>query len=103
MPASVTSARGRGWNLPAILDDFRGVRNEGTHESRIDRATATRWRNRLLGVGCAGDFVELVKVRLKQAPALVHAEGHALPGWMIPASVAAAATVRSYVVRDVIR
>ena len=52
-------------SLPAILDDFRGARNEGTHESRVDRATAERWRNRLLGVGCAGDFVELAKVRLK--------------------------------------
>jgi len=51
--------------LPAILDDFRGVRNEGTHESRVDRATAERWRNRLLGVGCTGDFVELSKVRVK--------------------------------------
>jgi len=52
-------------SLPTILDDFRGVRNEGTHESRVDRATATRWRNRLLGVGCAGDFVELAKVRVR--------------------------------------
>ena len=52
-------------SLPAILDDFRGARNEGTHESRVDRATAERWRNRLLGVGCAGDFVELARVRPK--------------------------------------
>ena len=52
-------------SLPAILDDFRGARNEGTHESRVDRATAERWRNRLLGVGCTGDFVELAKVRPK--------------------------------------
>ena len=51
--------------LPVILDDFRGVRNEGTHEKRIDRATATRWRNRLLGVGSVGDFVELARVRPK--------------------------------------
>jgi hypothetical protein len=52
-------------SLPAMLDDFRGARNEGTHESRVDRATAERWRNWLLGVGCVGDFVELAKVRLK--------------------------------------
>ena len=57
-----------GWftmSLPAILDDFRGVRNEGAHETRVDRATALRWRNRLLGVGGVGDFVELAKVRPK--------------------------------------
>ncbi len=67
--AALTSALVHGaWftgSLPAILDDFRGARNEGTHESRVDRATAERWRNRLLGVGCAGDFVELAKVKVK--------------------------------------
>ena len=51
--------------LPVILDAFREVRNDGVHEKRIDRATATLWRNRLLGVGCTGHFVELSKVRLK--------------------------------------
>jgi hypothetical protein len=49
----------------ALLDQFRQVRNEGTHESRIDRKTATYWRNQLLGVGCAGHFVELAKVKLR--------------------------------------
>ena len=53
-------------SLPAILDDFRPLRNVGTHQSRVDRATALRWRDRLLGVGCAGDFVELAKVTIKQ-------------------------------------
>ena len=38
----------------AALDQFRDVRNRGTHEVRIDRRTATHWRNQLLGVGCAG-------------------------------------------------
>jgi hypothetical protein len=52
-------------SLPAILDEFREVRNPGAHEARIDRQTATRWRNRLVGVGCVGDFVELARVRLR--------------------------------------
>lgn len=52
-------------SLPAILDDFRPLRNDGIHASRVDRATAVRWRDRLLGVGCAGDFVELSRVRVK--------------------------------------
>lgn len=51
--------------LPIMLDSFREVRNDGTHERRIDRATATLWRNRLIGVGCTGDFVELARVRRK--------------------------------------
>lgn len=56
-----------GWltgSFAAVLDQFREVRNEGTHERRIDRKTATLWRNQMLGVGCAGHFVELAKVKL---------------------------------------
>ena len=41
--------------FPAILDAFvQEVRNPGTHEKRVDRKTASRWRNRLAGVGCEG-------------------------------------------------
>jgi hypothetical protein len=57
-----------GWftgSLPPILDEFRAVRNDGTHSSRVDRATATHWRNRLLGVGCKGVLVDLAETRLK--------------------------------------
>lgn len=54
-------------SLPAVLDDFRPLRNDATHAKRVDRATAQHWRDRLLGVGCAGDFVELSKVRVKPA------------------------------------
>jgi hypothetical protein len=49
----------------AVLDEFRSVRNEGTHERRIDRKTATHWRNQMLGVGCAGHLVELAKAKLR--------------------------------------
>jgi hypothetical protein len=57
-----------GWltgSFAAVLDEFRTVRNEGTHVSRIDRRTATHWRNQMLGVGCVGHLVELAKVRLR--------------------------------------
>lgn len=49
-----------------VLDDFRSTRDDGTHERRIDRRTAILWRNQLLGVGCAGHFVELAKVRPRE-------------------------------------
>jgi len=54
-------------SLPAILDDFRPLRNAATHATRVDRAAARHWRDRMLGVGCVGDFVELSRVRLKFA------------------------------------
>jgi len=57
-----------GWltgSFAAVLDEFRTVRNEGTHERRIDRKTATQWRNQLLGIGGMGHFVELAKIRLR--------------------------------------
>lgn len=51
--------------LPAILDDFRSVRNPGAHAAVIDRATAKIWRERIVGVGCSGLLVELARTRLK--------------------------------------
>ena len=49
----------------AVIDEFRNVRNQGTHLRRIDRKTAGFWRNQLLGVGSVGHFVELAKVKLR--------------------------------------
>ncbi len=49
--------------LPAILDEFAVVRNEAAHHARIGRDTANHWRDRLLGVGCKGDMVELAGCR----------------------------------------
>ena len=51
--------------LPPVINALRGVRNPGPHEARVDRKTAGHWRNRLLGVGSIGDFVELARVRRK--------------------------------------
>lgn len=49
--------------FPAIADAFREVRNEGAHAARVDRKTATQWRDLILGVGCEGHLVHLSKVR----------------------------------------
>ena len=48
--------------LPAIVDEFSKVRNDGTHDRAIDRDTAVRWRDRLLGVGCHGVLTRLAGV-----------------------------------------
>lgn len=51
-------------SLPAVLGDFtRGVRNAGTHETHVDRATATRWRDQVMGIGCEGHIVSLARCR----------------------------------------
>lgn len=52
--------------MPAILDELRQVRNAGAHAAVIDRATAGAWRNRIVGVGCAGLLVELVRTKPKR-------------------------------------
>lgn len=51
--------------FPVVLEEFRRVRNEGTHETRVDRRAATLWRDQLLGVGRTGHLVELAKVKLR--------------------------------------
>lgn len=51
--------------MPALLDELKEVRNPGSHASVIDRATAKLWRDRIVGVGCAGLLVELVRTRVK--------------------------------------
>ncbi|HEX2778208.1 MAG TPA: hypothetical protein VHM30_01840 [Gemmatimonadaceae bacterium] len=51
--------------LPVVLDALRTVRNQAAHGGRVDRATATHWRNRLLGVGSEGELVALARVRMK--------------------------------------
>jgi hypothetical protein len=50
-------------SLPAIVDDLRQVRNQATHSERVEREVATRWRDRLVGVGGQGILVELARVQ----------------------------------------
>jgi hypothetical protein len=52
-------------SLPPILDELRELRNPGAHSARIDARTAGGWRDRLLGVGAMGVFVELARSRAK--------------------------------------
>ena len=63
LATAVTALRNdRGWfsgQLSPILAEFIEVRNPGVHEARVDRATATGWRDRLLGVGCEGVVARL--------------------------------------------
>ncbi len=56
--------RDQGWftgSLPPILEDFRNVRNQAAHAGRVDRQTATYWRNRMLGIGTDGIFAQLAR------------------------------------------
>ncbi|MEO8031643.1 MAG: hypothetical protein ABI765_12385, partial [Gemmatimonadota bacterium] len=52
-------------SIAPILKDFILVRNPGTHEERVSREIAVRWRNRLVGVGCEGVVAQLARVRRK--------------------------------------
>ena len=51
--------------FPAVISAFREVRNPGTHASAVDREAARQWRERLVGVGCVGELVELARTGLK--------------------------------------
>ena len=58
-----------GWftgQLPAVLDALRVVRNPAVHEGRVDRETAARWRNQILGVGSKGHLTDLAAVRTRR-------------------------------------
>lgn len=51
--------------LPPVLEELRQVRNPGAHRAVVDRATAKRWRDQVVGIGCAGLLVELARTRLR--------------------------------------
>jgi len=51
-------------SLPPILKELAALRNPAAHSTRLDRDTATKLRNRLLGVGSAGVINDLGRVRL---------------------------------------
>jgi hypothetical protein len=48
-------------SLPPVLKELSELRNPAAHATRIGRETATKIRNRALGVGCQGTLVELAK------------------------------------------
>lgn len=51
--------------LPPVLADLRELRNAAAHDSRVSRDDASRWRNRILGVGTSGLIEEMAKTRLR--------------------------------------
>ena len=62
--AIIATAPHHGWltvSLPPILDGLRKVRNPAVHSARVDRKTATHWRNRMLGIGTEGIFAALAR------------------------------------------
>lgn len=47
--------------LPGQLEDLRHLRNPAAHDDTIDRERLDDVRNRILGIGCEGLIVEIVK------------------------------------------
>lgn len=62
---AIENARWTCDSFPAVAAALADARNPRAHTAVVDRATATHWRNRLVGVGCEGDLVSLAKARLK--------------------------------------
>ena len=61
-----TSLTWGGWfvgDFMTLLAEFADVRNSAAHGARVDRDLATRWRERLLGIGCEGAIPKLGRVR----------------------------------------
>jgi hypothetical protein len=52
--------------MPPVLDELRQVRNPGAHAAVVDRTTAKRWRDQVVGIGCAGLLVELARTTVKR-------------------------------------
>jgi hypothetical protein len=52
-------------SFPGVLNEVVQVRNPGVHRERVGRDSATRLRDKLVGVGCQGVFSELAKVQPK--------------------------------------
>jgi hypothetical protein len=51
--------------LPPVLSQLADLRNPGAHSARITRDEARKVRDRLVGIGCKGEFVELAGCRPK--------------------------------------
>ena len=52
-------------SFPAVLDALADARNTAAHTGTIDRDTAARWHDRLVGVGCEGELVALARTRVR--------------------------------------
>lgn len=52
-------------SLPSILDELAELRNPAAHRLMLGREKVGRLRDRMVGVGCVGDLVELGLVRVR--------------------------------------
>jgi hypothetical protein len=50
-------------SLGPVLADFARYRNPAAHEAVAGRAFVSRWRQRILGIGCEGVLARLAGVR----------------------------------------
>lgn len=54
--------------LVAVLGEIAPIRNKAAHGELVDRKTALRWRNQMLGIGCEGLISELERARVIAEP-----------------------------------
>ena len=51
--------------LPAELEPLLKLRNPAAHDERITRERIAAWRQRILGIGCEGLLVRIVRIKLE--------------------------------------
>jgi hypothetical protein len=51
--------------LPAELEPLLGLRNPAAHDERITRERIAAWRQKILGIGCEGLLVRIVRIKLE--------------------------------------
>jgi hypothetical protein len=52
-------------SLPPILEELAQYRNPAAHGGNVAREDVVRLRNRLVGVGCKGELLELAQVKVR--------------------------------------
>jgi hypothetical protein len=51
--------------LPDELEPLLALRNPAAHEERITRGRIAEWRQKILGIGCEGLLVRIVRIKLE--------------------------------------
>lgn len=51
--------------LPDELEPLLALRNPAAHDERITRARIAAWRQKILGIGCEGLLVRIVRIKLE--------------------------------------
>jgi len=62
-------------DLRRVLDSFSHPRNKAAHDEHTALDLAREWRNRMLGVGCAGVIERFADVRVPRRPARLESTG----------------------------